>query len=52
MRMLASLALVAALFAHFFLHEYLSWLMLAGVLLVSMGITLAQAFRPPDEKQA
>lgn len=44
--------LVAALFAHFFLHEYLSWLMLAGVLLVSTGITLAQIFRPADERQA
>jgi len=44
--------LVAALFAHFFLHEYLNWLMLAGVLLVSAGITLAQLFRPADERQA
>lgn len=44
--------LVAALFAHFFLHEYLSWLMLVGVLLVSVGITLAQLFRPADERQA
>lgn len=50
---LASLnPLVAALFAHFFLHEYLSWLMLVGVLLVSLGITLAQLFRPAEERQA
>ncbi len=42
----------AALFAHFFLHEYLSLPMLTGVLLVSIGITLTQVFRPKEEKQA
>jgi len=44
--------LVATLFAHFFLREYLNLLMLLGVLLVSMGVTLTQIFRPKDERQA
>jgi drug/metabolite transporter (DMT)-like permease len=44
--------IVAALFAHFFLHEYLSVPMLAGVLMASVGITLTQVFRPKEEKQA
>jgi drug/metabolite transporter (DMT)-like permease len=44
--------LVATLFAHFFLHEYLNLLMLAGVLLVSVGVVLTQIFRPKDERQA
>jgi drug/metabolite transporter (DMT)-like permease len=44
--------LVAALFARFFLHEYLSLLMLAGTLLVSAGVVLTQVFRPQDERQA
>jgi drug/metabolite transporter (DMT)-like permease len=44
--------LVATLFAHFFLHEYLNTLVLAGVLLVSIGVLLTQVFRPADEKQA
>ncbi len=42
----------AALFARFLLHEYLSLLMLTGVVLVSTGITLTQVFRPKEEKQA
>jgi len=44
--------LIATLSAHFILHEYLSLLMVSGVLLVSIGITLTQVFRPEDEKQA
>jgi drug/metabolite transporter (DMT)-like permease len=44
--------LVATLFAHFFLREYLNLLMLLGVLLVSTGVTLTQVFRPKDERQA
>jgi len=44
--------IVAAMFAHFFLHEYLSFPMLAGVLMVSVGITLTQVFRPKQEQQA
>ena len=43
--------LVAALFAHFFLSEYLNALMLAGVLLVSVGVGLTQIYRPPEERQ-
>lgn len=37
--------LVATLFAHFFLHEYLSLIMLSGVILISIGVTLTQNFR-------
>lgn len=44
--------LMAALLARFFLHEYLSLLMLAGTLLVSAGVVLTQVFRPQDERQA
>jgi drug/metabolite transporter (DMT)-like permease len=44
--------LVAALFAHFFLHEYLNAAMLAGVLLVSFGVALTQIYRPGEERQA
>jgi drug/metabolite transporter (DMT)-like permease len=44
--------LVAALFAHFFLDEYLNLVMLAGILLVSLGVALTQIFRPPEERQA
>lgn len=44
--------LVATLFAHFFLHEFLNLLMLAGIVLVSMGVILTQIFRPKDERQA
>ena len=44
--------LVATLFAHFFLHEYLNGFMLAGILLVSCGVGLAQIFRPREEVQA
>lgn len=44
--------LVATLFAHFFLHEYLNLPMLAGVVLVSVGVTLTQVFRPVEERQA
>jgi drug/metabolite transporter (DMT)-like permease len=43
---------IAALFARFLLHEYLSLLMLAGVCLVSIGITLTHVFRPKEEAQA
>lgn len=44
--------LVAALFARFFLHEFLNGLMLGGILLVSIGVILTQVFRPKDERQA
>jgi drug/metabolite transporter (DMT)-like permease len=44
--------LVATLFAHFFLHEFLNWQMLAGIVLVSIGVILTQVFRPKDELQA
>ena len=44
--------LVATLFAHFFLHEYLNLIMLGGVLLVSVGVILTQVFRPKEERQA
>lgn len=44
--------LVATLFAHFLLHEYLNLLMLAGVLLTSTGVALTQIFRPIQERQA
>jgi drug/metabolite transporter (DMT)-like permease len=44
--------LVATLFAHFFLHEFLNGLMLAGIALVSIGVILTQVFRPKDERQA
>lgn len=44
--------LVATLFAHFFLREYLNARMLAGVALVTVGVTLTQVFRPRDERQA
>jgi transporter family protein len=44
--------LVATLFAHFFLHEFLNWLMLAGIVLVSIGVILTQVFRPQEERQA
>jgi drug/metabolite transporter (DMT)-like permease len=44
--------LVATLFAHFVLHEFLNWLMLAGIVLVSIGVILTQVFRPKDERQA
>jgi drug/metabolite transporter (DMT)-like permease len=44
--------LVATLVAHFFLHEFLNWLMLGGILLVSAGVILTQVFRPADERQA
>jgi drug/metabolite transporter (DMT)-like permease len=43
--------LVATLFAHFFLHEYLNGLVLGGVVLVSIGVLLTQVFRPAEEKQ-
>ncbi len=38
--------LVATLFAHFFLREYLNLLILAGVLLISVGVGLTQIYRP------
>jgi len=41
--------LVATLFAHFFLREYLSLVMLAGVVLISIGVTLTQTFRRPEK---
>jgi drug/metabolite transporter (DMT)-like permease len=44
--------LVATLFAHFFLHEFLNWLMLGGIVLVSIGVILTQVFRPKEEQQA
>jgi drug/metabolite transporter (DMT)-like permease len=44
--------LVATLFAHFFLGEYLNAVMLLGVLLVSVGVALTQIFRPKEERQA
>jgi drug/metabolite transporter (DMT)-like permease len=44
--------LVATLFAHFFLKEYLNFTMLMGVLLVSVGVGLTQIYRPKDERQA
>ncbi len=44
--------LVATLFAHFFLHEFLNGLMLGGIVLVSLGVILTQLFRPKDERQA
>ena len=43
--------LVATLFAHFFLHEFLNGLMLFGIALVSIGVILTQVFRPKDERQ-
>jgi drug/metabolite transporter (DMT)-like permease len=43
--------LVATLFAHVFLHEYLNLVMLAGILLVSLGVALTQIFRPKEERQ-
>ena len=44
--------LVATLFAHFFLHEYLNGLVFGGVALVSIGVLLTQVFRPAEERQA
>ena len=44
--------LVATLFAHFFLREFLNWMMLAGIVLVSIGVILTQIFRPQEERQA
>ena len=44
--------LVATLFAHLFLHEYLNGLVFGGVVLVSIGVLLTQVFRPAEEKQA
>jgi drug/metabolite transporter (DMT)-like permease len=44
--------LVATLFAHFFLREFLNGLMLMGIVLVSVGVILTQVFRPADERQA
>jgi drug/metabolite transporter (DMT)-like permease len=44
--------LLATLFAHFFLHEYLNGLVFGGVLLVSIGVLLTQVFRPVEERQA
>jgi len=44
--------LVATLFAHFFLHEFLNGLMLGGIVFVSLGVILTQVFRPIEERQA
>ncbi len=44
--------LVATLFAHLFLHEYLNVLVFGGVALVSIGVLLTQVFRPSEERQA
>jgi drug/metabolite transporter (DMT)-like permease len=42
--------LVATLFAHFFLHEYVNVLILAGVCLISAGVGVTQIFRPKEER--
>jgi len=44
--------ILATIFAHFVLHEYLSLTMLTGVVLVSAGLTLTQVFSSKEEKQA
>ena len=44
--------LVATLFAHFFLHEFLNLAMLFGITLVTIGVILTQVFRPKEERQA
>jgi drug/metabolite transporter (DMT)-like permease len=44
--------LVATLLAHFFLREFLNLLMLAGILVVCVGVALTQIFRPSEERQA
>lgn len=44
--------LVATLFAHFFLGEYLNLIMILGVLLVTVGVGLTQIYRPKGERQA
>ena len=44
--------LIAAVFAYIFLNEYLSGLMLAGVVAVSIGVILTQLYRPREERQA
>ena len=46
--------IVATLAAHFLLHEYLSLLMLGGVVLISAGVTLTQTFakRKPESSRA
>jgi drug/metabolite transporter (DMT)-like permease len=38
--------IVATLCAHFLLHEYMNLLIVGGVMLVSIGVTLTQVFRP------
>ena len=42
--------LVATLFAHFFLDEYLNLTMLAGVVLISIGVTLTQTFKSRSQE--
>ena len=42
--------LVATLFAHFFLDEYLNLTMLAGVVLISVGVTLTQTFKSRSQE--
>ena len=37
--------IMATLSAHFFLGEYLNLTMLAGVVLISVGVTLTQTFK-------
>lgn len=44
--------LVATLFAHFSLGEYLDLWMLAGVLLICLGVTLTQVFQRQESKRA
>jgi drug/metabolite transporter (DMT)-like permease len=44
--------LTATLFARFFLHEYLSLPMLAGVILICAGVTLTQVLRSRKGAQA
>jgi drug/metabolite transporter (DMT)-like permease len=43
--------LLATLFAHLFLGEYLNLIMVVGVLLVTLGVGLTQIYRPKDERQ-
>lgn len=44
--------LLATLAAYFLLHEFLSPLILGGILAISAGVALVQIFRPAGERQA
>ena len=44
--------LLATLGAYFLLREFLSPLILGGILAISVGVTLVQVFRPASERQA